>query len=316
MIDNQEKLNSDGVLGRLVNDEGELKEPSHCIIQYGGRVRLPDKLMEILNKEFAPDVMWWQPDGECFAFDSETVQKKILDVWFRGTKLSSFIRSLNRWGFRRVFYHALPEAALAFHHAAFRKTSSPDMLKSMKMSKSGKAAAVRMEAPASASSVAKPLIPSAVASPLAQTSIRLSPLSQVPTVSPGSQSILPQLPLSSGGAARASLSLASNVQQQEALLKLLSEQRSRDILSLAAVGNRASLPASLAGIGAQPSLSSLNTALLLQQGQQQQLLARAEHELLTQQLAQQGIAQQQQQQQRKEMALCMALFNMKARHNP
>ena len=96
MIDNQDTKN-DGVLGRLVDDEGELKEPSHCIIQYGGRVRLPDKLMEILNKEFAPQVMWWQPDGECFAFDSKTVQKKILDVWFRGTKLSSFIRSLNRW---------------------------------------------------------------------------------------------------------------------------------------------------------------------------------------------------------------------------
>jgi len=85
-------------LGRLVDETtGELKEPSHCIIQYGGRVRLPDKLIEILNKDFAPEVIWWQPDGECFAFDSNKVQEKILDVWFRGTKLSSFIRSLNRW---------------------------------------------------------------------------------------------------------------------------------------------------------------------------------------------------------------------------
>ena len=95
MIDNSEK--HDGVLGRLVDESGELKEPSHCIIQYGGRVRLPDKLMEILMKDFEPQTIWWQPDGECFAFNSENVQKKVLDVWFRGTKLTSFIRSLNRW---------------------------------------------------------------------------------------------------------------------------------------------------------------------------------------------------------------------------
>jgi hypothetical protein len=63
-----------GVLGRLVDESGEPKEPSQCIIQYGGRVRLPDKLMEILNNEFAPEVIWWQPDGECFAFDAKKVQ--------------------------------------------------------------------------------------------------------------------------------------------------------------------------------------------------------------------------------------------------
>lgn len=86
------------LLGRLVDEKtGKAKDPNSCIIQYGGRVRLPDKLVEILNKDFAPEVIWWQPDGECFAFDSSTVQEKILDVWFRGTKLSSFIRSLNRW---------------------------------------------------------------------------------------------------------------------------------------------------------------------------------------------------------------------------
>ena len=86
------------LLGRLVDETtGQAKDPSQCIIQYGGRVRLPDKLVEILNKEFAPQVIWWQPDGECFAFDASQVQEQILDVWFRGTKLTSFIRSLNRW---------------------------------------------------------------------------------------------------------------------------------------------------------------------------------------------------------------------------
>jgi hypothetical protein len=63
----------------------------------GGRIRLPDKLMEYLNKEVIPDTLWWQPDGDGFAFDSESVQTHFLDKHFRGTKLTSFIRSLNRW---------------------------------------------------------------------------------------------------------------------------------------------------------------------------------------------------------------------------
>lgn len=92
-----------GVLGRLVDETGVPKLPSHCIIQYGGRVRLPDKLKEILDGCFVEETIWWQPDGDCFAFDSETIQEKVLDVWFRGTKLSSFIRSLNRWGKFRLF---------------------------------------------------------------------------------------------------------------------------------------------------------------------------------------------------------------------
>ena len=63
-----------------------------------GRVRLPDKLMGFLNgQSVSKDVLWWQPDGDGFAFDHDRVQKEFLDVHFRGTKLASFIRSLNRW---------------------------------------------------------------------------------------------------------------------------------------------------------------------------------------------------------------------------
>ena len=63
----------------------------------GARIRLPDKLMEYLNNEVEKEVLWWQPDGDGFAFDSKTMQKKFLDKHFEGTKLKSFIRSLNRW---------------------------------------------------------------------------------------------------------------------------------------------------------------------------------------------------------------------------
>lgn len=63
----------------------------------GGRIRLPDKLMEYLNKKVTPKTLWWQPDGSGFAFDADAIQTNFLDVHFRGTKLTSFIRSLNRW---------------------------------------------------------------------------------------------------------------------------------------------------------------------------------------------------------------------------
>jgi len=88
-------------------------------IRGGGRIRLPDKLMEYLSKEVLPDTLWWQPDGDGFAFDTEKIQPNFLDKHFRGTKLTSFIRSLNRWGFRRIFYHSLPKSALSFHHPLF-----------------------------------------------------------------------------------------------------------------------------------------------------------------------------------------------------
>ena len=62
-----------------------------------GRARLPEKLMDHLNADTVPGVLWWLPGNESFAIESARVQTELLDVHFRGTKLSSFIRSLNRW---------------------------------------------------------------------------------------------------------------------------------------------------------------------------------------------------------------------------
>ena len=63
----------------------------------GGRVRLPEKLLKLLNGEPMPDVVWWMPDGNGFAYNLERVQTEFLDKHFKGTKLTSFVRSLNRW---------------------------------------------------------------------------------------------------------------------------------------------------------------------------------------------------------------------------
>ena len=54
-------------------------------------------LLKVLNEGFKPDVIWWMPDGNGFAYNVETVQEDFLDKCFKGTKLTSFVRSLNRW---------------------------------------------------------------------------------------------------------------------------------------------------------------------------------------------------------------------------
>ena len=69
--------------------------PSGLILK-SGRVRLPDKLMEYLNKE-ASEALYWMPEGESFALNTETAQEQFLDKFFSGTKLSSFLRSISRW---------------------------------------------------------------------------------------------------------------------------------------------------------------------------------------------------------------------------
>ena len=63
----------------------------------GGRVRLPDKLLGLLNGRPMPNVFWWMPDGNGFAYNIENVQSEFLDKHFSKTKVTSFVRSLNRW---------------------------------------------------------------------------------------------------------------------------------------------------------------------------------------------------------------------------
>ena len=114
------------------------KKPSGIILR-GGRIRLPDKLMEYLNKGVAPDVLYWQDGGESFSFDTNTAQEDLLDKYFNGSKLTSFVRSLNRWGFKRIFHALLPKSVLSYEHPLFRQDNA-DLVKEMKMVNSNEAA--------------------------------------------------------------------------------------------------------------------------------------------------------------------------------
>lgn len=60
-------------------------------------MEFPAQLMNLLQRDVAPDAMWFLPEGEALAFDRDLFTKKVLDVYFRGMKFNSFVRNMNRW---------------------------------------------------------------------------------------------------------------------------------------------------------------------------------------------------------------------------
>jgi len=82
-----------------VSPPATAKPPAPPVDPFKGnnRLRLPDKIMKCIMEGIEPEVLWWSPHENGFAFDPDLIQEKILNVQFRGTKLTSFIRGLNRW---------------------------------------------------------------------------------------------------------------------------------------------------------------------------------------------------------------------------
>jgi hypothetical protein len=60
-------------------------------------MEFPAQLMDVLQRDVAPDAMWFLPEGEALAFNKDTFTEKVLDVHFRGMKFNSFVRNMNRW---------------------------------------------------------------------------------------------------------------------------------------------------------------------------------------------------------------------------
>lgn len=69
----------------------------------GFKRTFPEKLMEVLDQPASQDIMHWMPDGEAFCIlSSSRCRDEILPKFFKQTKFPSFVRKLNRWGFKQI----------------------------------------------------------------------------------------------------------------------------------------------------------------------------------------------------------------------
>ena len=101
------------------------------------KLTFPERLMYLLQNETEPDALWWQKDGLSFGFEPKIFTERVLNKLFPSKiKFESFIRKLNRWGFRRVPGQGLPPNGAAYKHPFFKK-DDPELMKSMKFGQKG-----------------------------------------------------------------------------------------------------------------------------------------------------------------------------------
>ena len=90
--------------------------------------------MNVLERKVASDCIWWVGEGiNGVALQPKKLKKgTLLQTHFSGNQYSAFLRSFNRWGFRRVAFHDVPDGAVVYKNCLFRM-DKPHLVKHMRM---------------------------------------------------------------------------------------------------------------------------------------------------------------------------------------
>ena len=92
-------------------------------------------VLSCTDEEIA-SVIAWRPNGKSFTImRPEKFEKVVMPRFFAKGKYSSFVRKLNRWGFRQVVGRSSPDVG-AFQHELFNR-DQPELALSMKTMKTG-----------------------------------------------------------------------------------------------------------------------------------------------------------------------------------
>jgi len=91
----------------------------------------PERLMELIKDgDSEEDNIYWTSNGDSFRIRTKRFNDDVLRIHFQATKFESFVRKLNRWGFKRVHDENLPSGTIAYKHPMFQK-GKPELLKNM-----------------------------------------------------------------------------------------------------------------------------------------------------------------------------------------
>lgn len=80
------------------------------------------KLYSILEKHEYHDIISWSPNNrEVIIRDQKALEREVLPMFFRHSKIDSFIRQLNMYGFRKVAKGTCERNAVCFKNENFRR---------------------------------------------------------------------------------------------------------------------------------------------------------------------------------------------------
>lgn len=104
----------------MITGQTDCREKSSRKGPRGGvTIPFPEKLHDVLNHEEYADVISWQPHGRCFILHKpQEFLKHIMPKHFRQSKLTSFQRQLNLYGFCRIT--AGPDKGSYYHERFLR----------------------------------------------------------------------------------------------------------------------------------------------------------------------------------------------------